>query len=248
MVADVTQAAKRLAMALAAEGRLRQVGANQREQGRVIERGFRSSFSRYGRSRRRRIGGIVCRARESPRGADALHAVNAAGGRGGDGRSCARPPPDKRVLFLAAGAQQFDLHAQFADAPVGLIEPQLRRIVSGADLQGLLQAAERLRAPFLEARRGHRGLAAERIERFAAQQAQHHFGFAFRAPAQRGSFQIGAPGGSGLEGWAVLFSGTGLGMWFIGFWVHCPVSKEIGGDIPCCRSRVRNAAGATASL
>ena len=109
-------------------------------------------------------------------------------------------------MFLAPGAQQFDLHAQFADAPVGLIEPQLRRIVVGADLQGRFQAAERLGAPFLQPWHRHGRLAAEGIQRLAAQQAQHDFGFAFRAPAQRGSFQAGAPGGSASWTWSPITS------------------------------------------
>ena len=74
------------------------------------------------------------------------------------------------------------------------------------------------------------------LTQFSGPAHEHDFRFAFRAPAQRGIFQAGAPGGSangdsGLEGWAALFSATGLDMWFIGFRVHCPVSKEIGGDI-----------------
>ena len=35
----------------------------------------------------------------------------------------------------------------------------------------------------------------------------------------------------GQQGWTALFSATWVDIWFIGFRVHCPVSKEIGGGI-----------------
>lgn len=76
-----------------------------------------------------------------------------------------------------------------------------------------------------------RYLAAERIERLNAQQAEHDLGFAFRTPAQRERGQAGAPGGSGLASWAARFDSSGSVIGFIGFRVYCPVSKEIGGDI-----------------
>ena len=105
-----------------------------------------------------------------------------------------------------------------------------------ADLQRLLHADERLLPPFFEARHGHGGLAAERIERLTAQQAEHDLGFAFRTPAQRERGQAEAPGGSatggsGLASWAARFDSSGSVIGFIGFRVYCPVSKEIGGDI-----------------
>ena len=79
---DVAQAAEDFAMAFAGEGRGQEVRANQGEQGGVIEHGFRAAFAGCGwretvgwheRSRR-----VEARAREAPRGADALHAVNLA--------------------------------------------------------------------------------------------------------------------------------------------------------------------------
>jgi hypothetical protein len=76
-----------------------------------------------------------------------------------------------------------------------------------------------------------RMLAAERIERLTAQQAEHDLGFAFRTPAQRERGQAGAPGGSGLASWAARFDSSGSVIGFIGFRFYCPVSKEIGGDI-----------------
>ena len=63
-----------------------------------------------------------------------------------------------------------------------------------ADLQRLLHADERLLPPVFEARHGHGGLAAERIERLTAQQAEHDLGFALRTPAQRERGQAVAPG------------------------------------------------------
>jgi hypothetical protein len=74
-------------------------------------------------------------------------------------------------LFFAPGAQQFDLHAQFADPAVGLIKPQLRRIARLAGLQRLLQTVQPALTPFLQSRHGHGGVAAERIERLAVADA-----------------------------------------------------------------------------
>ena len=81
------------------------------------------------------------------------------------------------------------------------------------DLPRLLHADERWLPPVFEARHGHGGLTAERIERLTAQQVEHDLGFAFPTPAQRERGQAGAPpggsaGGSGLAGWAARFDSS----------------------------------------
>lgn len=82
---------------------------------------------------------------------------------------------------------------RIANPPVGLIEPQLRRIAGIAGLQRLFQAVQPTLTPFFQPRHGHGGVAAERIKRFATQRAQDDFGFALRSPALRGL----EPGGLG---------------------------------------------------
>ena len=62
-----------------------------------------------------------------------------------------------------------------------------------ADLPRLLHADERWLPPVFEARHGHGGLTAERIERLTAQQVEHDLGFAFPTLAQRERGQAGAP-------------------------------------------------------
>jgi len=59
--------------------------------------------------------------------------------------------------FLTPGEQQFTLHAQFADPPVGLIEPQLRLIAGLADLHCLVQTGQVPLTPFFQSRHGHGG-------------------------------------------------------------------------------------------
>ena len=86
--------------------------------------------------------------------------------------------------------------AQFADSAVGFVQAQFSGIVMHADLQRLIHADERLLPPVFEPRHGHGGLAAERIERLTAQQAEHDLRFAFGTPAQRER-------GSGLASWAL---------------------------------------------
>ena len=71
---DVAQTTEDLAMAFAAERRGCQIGADEREQGRVIERGLRPALAGHGGGDLRRgRGRVIARPRESPGRADPLH-------------------------------------------------------------------------------------------------------------------------------------------------------------------------------
>src|SRR2546429_5645123 len=84
-------------------------------------------------------------------------------------RAFERPPRGKRERARGLDAQQFDFHGKLADAAVGVVQTELDGIGIRAGTQAGVKPGEALLAPSFQASHGQGQLAAERIQRLAAQ-------------------------------------------------------------------------------
>src|SRR5215218_3963888 len=102
----------------------------------------------------------------------------------------ARPPAAQRAGALEPGAEQLDLHAEFADALHGGAELAVGRI-GFTLLERALERGLGLPAPLLELEHRQAEFAGKQLGGLAAQQAQHHLALARNAPPLAGRQRAG---------------------------------------------------------